>query len=67
MGRVSRERLIELFDYNHNSRVLRWQKGGKGRRKDRVAGTVGPDGQLRVDVDGESQLVERVIFTLLNG
>jgi hypothetical protein len=57
----------ELLDYDENSGIFRWRKS-KGRAKGgSVAGTVRPDGYLKLNIDGKPYFLHRLAWFYVHG
>ncbi len=61
------EYLQSLFDYDSETGVLTWKvQRGRGR-PGKAAGRTDRDGYLRVEVDGRTQSVARIAYTIYTG
>jgi hypothetical protein len=64
---ITFDRAQELLEYDPISGLLKWRVTGKGRRKDRMAGSVDRHGYQQTRVDGEIYFNHRLAWLLSYG
>lgn len=66
--KFTRERVLELLEYNHDSGVFVWRKSLRGRVKaGDVAGFRRADGYIRITIDGQPVWAHRLAWFVSTG
>ena len=63
----SQAELIKIFDYDPETGLFKWKKGGKGRRKDLIAGATEPGRYTKLKINGKSYGAHRVAWCIVTG
>lgn len=67
MSALTQERLKELLFYDPDTGVWTWKNGGRGRRKNHIAGWRCGEGYILIYVDGEQFYAHRLAFLYMTG
>lgn len=65
MNSITKERLLELFEYRDGKIFFKFRSGSKSAGKE--AGSIQPNGYKRVRIDRKSYAVHRIIFFMHYG
>jgi hypothetical protein len=61
------EQLLEMFEYDPETGVVRWRRTQKGVGKDRIAGRVSNSGYIGIRLDGREYRAHRIAFLIMTG
>lgn len=64
---LTNHRATELLRYEPDSGHLYWRSSGTGKRTDRPAGTVAPEGYIKIRVDGRLYRAHRLAWLMTTG
>lgn len=67
MSELNAEALRDRLDYDAETGVFRWVRGGKGRYPNAVAGCARPDGYVRINVAGKFYYAHRLAWLYVTG
>lgn len=64
---ISQSRLKELLNYDSGTGTFIWKKSGTGRRKSLIAGNIGDQGYLSINIDKQHYKAHRLAFLYMDG
>ena len=63
----SRELILSHLEYDPISGVLKWKETGKGRRSDKIAGSINGNGYIQIRLAGTIYLAHRLAWLCVTG
>ena len=66
-SKITQDKLKSLLIYNSETGIFHWINTGKGRRKDKLAGTKNGLGYIQITIDNKIYLAHRLAWLYITG